>query len=238
MSTLRETLDRLLDLQAADRERDKILKAIHALDSGRAVEAEAGAAYEAMQLATSTLHKSQADQKDAELELAGIEKKIKTFETKMKSGQVTNTREMMTIEKEIGQLRRQQSALDEKILTLMDSIENQQVEAANAEAVSKEKEERLRAVKGEAEQRRQLLDADLAATTARRQAALARVEDKALLARYESMRAKPAHAGIVIAETSEYMCGACHMQAAMQDVRKAKEAVELMICPNCGRIMA
>ena len=238
MSTLRETLDRLLELQKADRERDKIVKAMHGLDTGKAAEAEATEAYQKSLAATGSLHSAQGELKDAELELATIEKKIKAFELKMQGGQVTNTREMMNIEKEIGQLNRLRTGLDDKILTLMDSLETLQVEAANAEAVSKQKEQHLASIKSELEQRRRLLDADLQNATQRRIASSSVVEDKLLLTKYDTMRTKPANGGLVIAKADDNMCGGCHMQAAGQDLRKAREATELVICPNCGRIMA
>jgi len=238
MPTLRETLDRLLELQKVDRERDKIAKAVRDLDTGKAVEAEATAAYDAWQSASAALQKAQGDLKDAELELSSVEKKIKSFEQKMSGGQSINARELLNIEKEINQLTRQRATLDDRILTLMDQAESLQVTAAHADATSKQKEEHRKVVLEELSQRRRLLDSQLMTVSEQRQGAHARVEDPTLLAKYEAMRSKPTNAGVVIAKAVENTCGGCHMQAASQDIKRAADGVELTLCPNCGRIMA
>ena len=237
MATLRNDLDILLALQKIDTECARARKARASLDGGAALANQAQTAALEAEKARATQHQKNGALKDAELEQAGVERKLKDYEGRLQKGMMTNPREIANVEKEIAQLTRQRGALDDKILTLMDETEAQQRVVAQAEkrAQTLEQEAASQLKKAQAEAAR--LDALARDLDAQRPIVAAQVGDAALLKRYEMIRARPASGGLAIARVDGSSCGACHMQIGTQDAYHAQEADKMVICENCGRIM-
>jgi uncharacterized protein len=238
MSTLRENLDRLLLLQHLDSEREKTARQRPSIDTLNMIAAKVAAAQAEYKASTATLSQTNGALKDAELELAGLEKKIKDYESKMRQGLVTNTREVMNFEKEFNQLNRQRSALDDKILMLMDQSETQATLVANAQSKVNELDNVLKTAKTQFHNELTRVDATVGRLNTEREQMSSLVSDAALLKRYEALRAKPGKGGIGIARTTNNTCGACHMQVGTVSVTTAESGSQLTLCENCGRIMA
>jgi predicted nucleic acid-binding Zn-ribbon protein len=238
MSTLRENLNALLQLQQLDSEKDKLMRQRSQLDTGSNLAQQLDTAQTELSQCQSQLSKTSGELKDAELELAGIERKIKDYESKMRQGAVTNTREMMNFEKEFGQMNRQRAALDDKILTLMEQSDLHTTAATNADQKVQNLDRDLTTLKSAFHGDLTKIDAALGRLGTTRIEISALVDDPNLLKRYESLRAKPANKGIAIAHTANNTCGACHMQIGTIAVTQAAGGTVLAICENCGRIMA
>ena len=238
MSTLRATLDQLLELQKIDTDRDRAVRAQRALDPGTQATAEATRAQSAAASVRLEQQQTTTALKDAELELASLEKKIKLYEDRVRSGVISNSKELMNIEKEIGQLVRQRSALDETILSLMDKVEQGRVTVAESEAQASEADQKRQAVLDGAQAERSRIDGLIADLGRRRGESAGMIEDKALLQKYETIRARNNSSGIGIGRTQENTCGACHMQVSSIEAAKARAGDTLVLCENCGRIMA
>jgi predicted nucleic acid-binding Zn-ribbon protein len=235
MSTLREDLDTLLTLQKLDSDFDRARKTRTTLDTGAALIHEAEAAAREADTARAAQRQTDGALKDAELEQAGIERKLKDADAKMQ--RATNAREAVSLEKEIAQFHRQRNALDDKILALMDETETKRESAAKAEERAKKLEQdaaaRVRQMKDEAAR----LDASIKDLETKRCRLRETYSNQALLKRYETIRARPATGGLAIARVDGSSCGACHMQIGTQDAYHAQEAVSVTVCENCGRIM-
>lgn len=238
MSNLRQTLDSLLDLQKTDSERDRLIRLRRNLDTG---DAAASAAQQAQQSSVSSRSEHQraaASLKDAELELAALEKKLKAYEDRVRGGQVSSPKELMNAEKEIGQLVRQREALDERILGLMDQVEDLKVKAKLADEQAVELDQRRAATIDKLAADRAKLEQQIADLGSRRAEIAATIDDAAMLKRYEIIRSRANSAGIAIARTIDNVCGSCHMQVSSIEASRAREGENLIICENCGRIMA
>lgn len=238
MATLRENLDFLLELQKIDSERDKLQRQIAGLDAGAAAQKEANSARAHAEGQRNSASKSAAELKDAELELAGLEKKLKSYEDRMRSGQVTNPREIANTEREINQLVRQRASLDEKILTLMEEGEKLRSAVTEADARSLEAERRYHTQVDSMRAQREQWEAALGDLNRRRVETAALVADPALLKRYETIRSRPASGGIAIARVEDSHCGGCHTQIGTQEAHRAHDGNQLVLCENCGRILA
>jgi uncharacterized protein len=238
MSTLREDLDALLQLQQKDSERDKLVRQRTTLDNGTKLAQDLTAARSEYESRRAELFKTNGSLKDAELELAGVEKKIKDYEQKMRQGSVTNTREVMNFEKEFNQLNRQRAALDEKILNLMELSESQTKEMTDAESKVSGIDRDLATIRAGFHNELSKIEASLGRLNASRAEIAKLITDQNLLKRYETLRARPGNSGIAIAHTAEHTCGACHMQIGTIAVTQAESGHQLAICENCGRIMA
>jgi predicted nucleic acid-binding Zn-ribbon protein len=238
MTTLRDTLDSLLSLQAIDSQRDLLFRNLNAMDNGAKIVAESAAAEAAEAAARKTSQTTNSSLKAAELELESMEKKIQLLEKRISSGAIVNTKELLNNEKELSQLNRLRSTLDEKILGLMDEAEKRKVELDAAEAASKEKQLAKKTAIDEIAAKRSQIELELSETGSARTEAASLVPDKELLKLYETMRLKPQFAGVVIAKSLANRCGGCKMQVSSLDARRAQAAEEMVLCQNCRRIMA
>ncbi len=61
------------------------------------------------------------------------------------------------------------------------------------------------------------------------------MEDKALLKRYDDIRAKAGGVGIAKIEGSA--CGGCHMTLPATLIKAVKEMAQPQTCENCGRLL-
>jgi predicted nucleic acid-binding Zn-ribbon protein len=237
--SIRTELDQLLELQVLDTQRDLALRSRSqigniksAQDNLTLAQAEADAAKSAMNLSARAL-------KDAELELASIETKIAAYEQKMRSGQLTNSREIANVEKEMHQLNRQRSSLDDKILNFMEQSEI-------AHTLSAGKDSRLQASQIALDNQRELsrqtlekLNTQINRLDSERGAIAECIGDGALVKRYEALRARPATAGLAAVKIdSDRHCGGCHLPVSQQYAERVKEAASIVTCENCGRILA
>ena len=238
MATMRENLDTLLNLQKIDSERDKLQRQIAGLDGGAAAQRGSSSARASAQEQHNSAAKSAGALKDAELELAGLEKKLKSYEDRMRTGTITNPREVANTEREINQLIRQRASLDEKILTLMEEGEKLRTAVTEADASAREAEQRYHTQVDSMRAQREEWEASLSALTRRRAEAAALVTDPALLKRYETIRSRPASSGVAIARVEDSHCGGCHTQIGTQEAHRAYEGAQVTLCENCGRILA
>jgi predicted nucleic acid-binding Zn-ribbon protein len=238
MATLRENLDTLLALQKIDSERDKIQRQIAALNTGSATQTAANTAHAHLEAQRAASSKNHASLKDSELELATLEKKLKSYEDRMRTGTITNARDIANTEREINQLVRQRAKLDEKILSLMEEAEQLKTAVLEAEAKAQEADRRHQTQIEASRAQREQLDRQAAGLSRQRAEAVSLVADPALLKRYETIRARPASSGVAISRVEDAHCGGCHTQIGTQEAHRAHEAASLQTCENCGRILA
>jgi predicted nucleic acid-binding Zn-ribbon protein len=237
--SIHEHLDRLLELQAVDSERDLCARQHMQLDSGAKAQAALDAAQNESKQAHAAASASAGSLKDAELELSSVETKIADYEQRMRSGKLTNPREIANVEREIHQLSRQRSVLDDKILNLMEETEKDNEAVVT---VDRRLHEASQALSDQRELSRETLDR-LNQCDKRlglqREALVSQLKGNALYTKYESVRAKPSSGGLAIVRVdSDRHCGGCHLPVSQQDAERVKEAAQSVICENCGRMLA
>lgn len=235
MPSVPETLTALYAVQQIDTLIQRAKRSQANLDNGTAAGAAADAANAAAQEQKTALHKVAGDLKDNELKLSTVETKRKSYRQKLYQGSVTNAKELANIEKEIEALGRQQSDLDERILMLMDEVEQAQVASSAADAAAHTAEGHRAEVVAAFRSRYDALTLELAALAQKRDAAAAAVEDKAALKRYDGIRAKAG--GIGIAKIEGDTCGGCHMKLSSTLIKAVKEQAQIQTCENCGRLL-
>lgn len=179
----------------------------------------------------------QAKQQDAELEARSLTTRIDDTEKRLMSGQVSNPKELESLQASAEALRRQKSNIEDrgveallKVEELSDQLAEQKSEMdqlesewqSNQEALQEEVQQRKKEyvyLKRLREELTESLDADL-------------------LERYEHLR-KRKH-GIAIARLEGDTCGACHVQVptgVIGTVVRNSDNDELVLCPACGRIL-
>ena len=174
----------------------------------------------------------EAERKKLELEGEANRQKIERYS--MQQFQTKKNEEYKALAQEIEHCRQTISQLEDQQLELMEQ----------AEIVQR----RLAAASQEMEELAELTTQQLSALSARERelsAELAELEDKRdqltnglpenILRRYERLLA--AKGGTALAGISHGVCEGCHMRFPVQLVVQCQAQKELVICPNCSRIL-
>lgn len=175
-------------------------------------------------------------QRAFEVQIHDVDTKITSADRALFGGAVTATRELQALEADLVSLRRRRNELEDLELEVL--MAREPVDAALASSAAER--EALVVRLGEAR------DAEVAAIAAIDAQALAeraaRTEsanavESALLARYESIRAK--NSGIGVARLIGGTCGSCRLQLASVELDRirALSADALVLCDACGAIL-
>ena len=169
-------------------------------------------------------------------ELAALEDRTKREHDRLYSGEVTGTRELLTLQEEVDGLCSRCSDLESDALELMEAIEGiesdvvalgSSLEAADAEVVSAQQ---------------QLADAEATVQSEIRQETAARSTKaadipEAALASYEALRSQMD--GVAVARLRNGTCEGCHLALSAMEFDRIRHAPadEVCHCEECGRIL-
>ena len=231
---MRELLTPLYALQQIDLALARTAKAKAALDDGTAKSAQVEVLKQRFQQSDGLLHEATVEMKDSELNLKTVEAKQKSYQEKLYGGKVSNPKELDSMEKEIEMLGRQKDKLEERMLELMDIIEERRTASAKARALLDKYEADLATIQEKFKHDSHALAVKAKQLAAYREPAVALV-DPVMLKRYDSMRAK--HGGVVLSKVTEDGCSACNTAMSSGMVRSLKADVEMQTCENCSRIL-
>ena len=178
----------------------------------------------------------QRNLKRNEDELAVLEERIKRENDRLYSGEVTGTRELLTLQEEVDGLRTRRSDMENDALELMEAIEeiDAEVEALAAGAVAAEAEvagSRQRLAEAEA-----AVQAEIDQEDAARSAEADDVPETAL-ASYEDLRNRMG--GVAVARLRNGTCEGCHLGLSAMELDRIRHAPadEVCYCEECGRIL-
>jgi predicted nucleic acid-binding Zn-ribbon protein len=192
---------------------------------------------EATEARLETVRKQEAEssgrQRSLENDIADLDARIKRDHGRLYSGQVVDSREIASLERELEHYRSRKDELEEQCLTVMDRTEHLQSELATLT----QKAESLRA-QWEADkvtlarEGRQKL-AELNNAREKREAAAGTIEPRALDI-YTRLRKTAGHA---VSLVSGGVCGQCRVTIPAKDIQHARTGDVLVHCPHCNRIL-
>jgi len=168
-----------------------------------------------------------------------VERDIEDLEVKKKKSQaklsnVSTNKEYRAALKEIEELDRNRSMLEDRTLELMEQVEQseKEIEAASKELdeLSKRIEEDKRAIEEEMKE----LEAHLSGLVKEREQ-LCKEIDQELLSRYDMLRER--RGGLAVSPVISGVCQSCHMGIPPQKFNELIRGDNLMSCPNCQRII-
>lgn len=229
-----EHLKALYELQQIDTSLAKSMKARASLDAGASMKRQLAVIRQEHEDADKSLHEANTEMRDCDLNLKTIESKSKSYNDKLYAGKVTNAKELSSMEQEIAMLGRQKDKLEERILELMDVIEARKAVLAIAQASLAKHEEEYAAYMTGQRRKAAVLDAKIKQLAALREDSAPKV-DKALLARYESMRGRLG--GIGVSKVDEGTCSVCHTQLLKNIMGALVSDEDIQTCENCSRIL-
>jgi uncharacterized protein len=188
----------------------------------------AAKARDAITIADTNLSDLDRELSRAERDVDQVRVRIDRDTQRLNAGQVSNARELESLQSEVASLRRRQSDLEEGVLDLMEKRENAQALRDGA------------AAEGEK------IAADSAIVTARHDVALTEITEqaeKATSARVGVMAGLPddliALYDKVRAQSGRGQCGGCRVQLSTVDLNEIRAAApdEVIRCEECRRIL-
>lgn len=224
----------LLKMHEIDSLYDKVRRRILLLN--RAVEGstELTSMREEVSSLEQELQTTLTEQQTLELESRSLTERIRESEQSLMSGELSNPRELETLQDSIDSMKGHRTDLENKSverLVMSDSLQVslEQKQAALAE-VEKEWTTRQAEIETEMEQRKKEYTY---LTRARDQVAETLSEENLEL--YEHLRRRKN--GVAVALLEDENCGACHTQVAIGILDNIRYRDELLNCPSCGRIL-
>ena len=230
MSALRQ----LYQLQLVDSEHQDKSGQLAMVNEGLGESDEVIRAQEAVAETEAVLHDLRAQLRALELEIAGVNAKLKQNQDRLYSGRVRNPKELSNLQEEAAALRRRRSELEDGQLELMISIEESEAELAERLARSGQieaswhtEQTRLQAEKAELELRLGELEEE-------RDGKRARIEARDL-ALYDGMLARLG--GTAVVRLRKGICQACGVDVPTSMARAVERGDGVHECPICGRLL-
>ena len=225
----------LWHLQTTDAELDDKTKRAQEVEDALANDPNLIAAHSVHDDTQKRLSASRAQMHDRELEAKTLDAKIKGIEERLYSGRVTNPKELDGMEKDLQMHKRQRSALDDKLLELMDAVEQAQKHADEKAGALKQADGTRARDLDQLARERDALAARLAELDTEREHTRAALIADALRT-YDHLR--KTKAGRAIVQIKRDACGACGVGTPTGLAHRVREGNEIVLCPGCGRILA
>jgi predicted nucleic acid-binding Zn-ribbon protein len=227
-------LGQLYRLQLTDSEWDEKSHRLMEVVEGLAASDEVVHAREEVVEAERALHESKAKARVLELEVGGIDARLKVNQERMYGGKVRNPKELSALSEEAKSLRRRRADAEDVELELMLQAEAQEAELAEIRA-------RLRQVEATWQEQQAVLTAEKEQLESRL-AALEEVRGevrsligKADLALYDDLRA--GLGGIAVALLRRGMCQVCGVDVPTGDAQAVERGEGVHYCPVCNRLL-
>lgn len=173
------------------------------------------------------------EQRAAEGEIADLEARIKRDHSRLYSGQIVDSREIASLERELEHYRARKDELEDQCLTVMERVETLQAEMDTLSARAITLRERWEADRAGLTQQVQRMTDELAGLRSERDRLAATIDPRTLDA-YTRMRQRLGHA---VTEVTGGVCAMCRVTIPAKDVQHARAGTALVPCPNCGRIL-
>jgi predicted nucleic acid-binding Zn-ribbon protein len=225
----------LWHLQMTDTELDDKTRRVRQVEDALASDPSLATARTANDDAQQRLGALRGQLHDRELEAKALDAKIKEIEERLYSGRVTNPKELDGMEKDLQMHKRQRGALDDKLLELMEAVEQTQKRAdEKANSLKQVESARTRDLEQLSHERGSLA-ARLTELNVERDQTRAALNADALRT-YDHLR--KTKAGRAVAPIKRDTCSACGVATPTGLVHRVHEGSEIVFCSGCGRILA
>jgi predicted nucleic acid-binding Zn-ribbon protein len=184
---------------------------------------------ESVKEALQTAQKNKRD-RDQDLE-AGVQKVEKL---KARTSEIKNNKEYQALLKEIETGEKENKAIEDDILVLMEKIDAAAVGITGAEQQSRDEEAALQAEQQQREDDFAKIEEELKEIGRARQEVSASIKPD-ILGQYEKLL--NTKAGIAIAEARNESCSGCFMSIPPQIFVNVKKNESIITCPNCHRML-
>jgi predicted nucleic acid-binding Zn-ribbon protein len=178
------------------------------------------------------LEESRRERRESEQRIEDLEAKIGHSNEKLSS--IKSNKEYRAALKEIKDLNREKTRLEDKALEVMEAIEELAEGQEAAKAESEEAARRYEMDRSRIEQELESLDRELNRQLETREG-LTRNVDGGMLRLYDSLRKN--RGGIAISPVIKGVCQTCHLRIPPQQFIELIRGEKMMNCPHCRRII-
>jgi predicted nucleic acid-binding Zn-ribbon protein len=233
LSSLREKLKALEELQQIDLESNEVRSGLEAIPARRAeVEAKVQEARRAYDEQKQRLEANERERRQIEALLTLERDKVKKWEGRL--GEIKTPREYAALSREIDIAKKTNESQGEQSRELVAAAAEVKAQLeARGEALA-DAEDAAQAGRAELDRTQAELEATLASLATRRTAAAALV-DPGLLGKYENIKKR--RAGVAVAPVVGSTCKGCHRNIPPQLSIVLQRVDSVETCPNCNRII-
>jgi predicted nucleic acid-binding Zn-ribbon protein len=182
----------------------------------------------------SRVSRSRTRVRDSELEIQSLSEKIASVQERLYGGQVTNPRELASLQSEVGYLERRRRRLEDKMLEAMIRLDEQEGELRGQRERLAQAATRWEAVQASLRAEQTELEAQVKQLQARRPTVQGALQPEELSA-YDDLRRRKQGLAVVLLQGQA--CGGCGMRLPTSMAQQARQAEVLQFCPSCGRIL-
>jgi predicted nucleic acid-binding Zn-ribbon protein len=223
----------LIRLQEIDVELDALRQRLGDVER-RLGESDAVAiAREEMATAERQLAAKRGEARDLEYQAQDLTKRISDDEARLYGGRV-GARDLEAMQREVEHLRQQLSQVEDRLLVVLDEVEQLERRVADATTRRAAVEEQWGAEQSDALALSEELLRQVRACEERRSAAAGRVSPAAL-AIYEELNRR--YRGTAIVAIERNMCRGCRIAVPSSVVTQVRLGRDLVRCPSCGRLL-
>jgi len=227
-------LRQLYQLQLVDSEHQDKSRQLAMVNDGLGESDEVIRAQKAIVETETGLGQLGAQMRALEIEIAGVNGKLKQNQDRLYSGRVRNPKELSNLQEEAAALRRRRSELEDGQLDLMISIEETEAELAERQARFNQIETTWRDEQARLQADKDDLELRLLELEEQRDGMRSRI-GAADLGLYDGMR--PRLGGTAVARLKKGICTACGVDVPTSMARAVERGDGMHDCPICGRLL-
>jgi hypothetical protein len=194
------------------------------------------AAFEEKKQRLASLDKKNLDlqklKKDKELELASKEEAAKKLQSQLY--QLKTNKEYQAMLQQITDAKADASVIEDKILELMDRIDNAKSEIDKEKQVLQQEEKLLNEQKNKIQNRIKEIDGRLSQLEAQQKQIMPEIDAK-ILPQYQ--RILKSRDGLAIVKVKDNSCGGCNMHVPPQVINLIKMYERIITCEVCNRML-
>lgn len=173
--------------------------------------------------------------KRIELDLTEKSNKISKHQEDLYGGKITDIKELKQIQKVITHYKKDKDSIEEKILDLMEEMEDVNKSINNFSENLKEKEKQFKKRKEEMDSAMLVIENNINSLNINRKGILSKLTDARLLKEYERLRKEKG--GKAIIKVNGSVCPGCYLDLPSDAIYQLKKNRKMIICPNCSRIL-
>lgn len=173
--------------------------------------------------------------KRIELDLTEKSNKISKHQEDLYGGKITDIKELKQIQKVIAHYKEDKDSIEEKILDLMEEMEDINKSINNFSENLKEKEKQFKKRKEEIDSAMLVIENNINSLNINRKGILSKLTDARLLKEYERLRKEKGGKAIIKVDGS--VCPGCYLDLPSDAIYQLKKNRKMIICPNCSRIL-
>ncbi|NOZ25731.1 MAG: hypothetical protein GXO94_06555 [Nitrospirae bacterium] len=170
--------------------------------------------------------------REKELEVKEADDKIDRLKSRMSD--IKTNKEYQALLKEIETIEHEKSGMEDAILYMMEELDELSAGLREAEGRIEQEKKRLEALQVELDEKRGVIEKELAELKEKREALTARIP-AGIYSKYMDVFRKSN--GLAVVEAKDEVCLGCYMSIPPQVYVEIKTSDEILQCPQCGRFL-